>query len=215
MANKRVTYVKGSASILRLADGEKVLLEVVPGRLRLRTLGFLGRPGATHWEHRLPAEVREQTELAIKALDLALESIDKASTRSGALQQLNEVAAPELDLLTGPYETNAEDTLGKALEGTSRSDAAPNRPLAFVLLAGTLAGQCAGGALPDKPSVPTLAVLGLGITGTLLAFKGGEQRTILTLAVLCFLLILVQTVIDPLIGQRAAYGCSISAHSSS
>lgn len=109
MAIERVTYVAGSASIIRLPDRTEVLLEIVPSAVRLRKLGALGRPGDTIWEHRFSAGVRDGSPPARQALDVALESIDRAFSVDDAVRKPNEVAGPKLEALGGPQEPDNDD----------------------------------------------------------------------------------------------------------
>lgn len=110
MAVQRITYVPGSASIVRLPDRTEALLEIMPTAIRLRKLGALGRPGDTLWEHRLSAEVADDSSLARQALDVALESIERAFSVDDAVRQLDEVAGPMLEGLTGPRESGDDDS---------------------------------------------------------------------------------------------------------
>jgi hypothetical protein len=105
MPIERLTYVAGSASIVRLPDRKKVLLEIVPTAVRMRKLSAFGRPGDTLWEHRFPTRIGDGTPPARQALDLALESIQSAFSLPDAVRTLNESVSPKLEALTGPGES--------------------------------------------------------------------------------------------------------------
>jgi hypothetical protein len=90
---ERVTYIPGVASLLKLDDGTKLLLDISERdrKLRLRRLNRLGRPTNLLWELQFPYTVKEGSEPARTALDQVLESIQASqSVRPGDLSALTE-----------------------------------------------------------------------------------------------------------------------------
>lgn len=119
---RRITYVPGSASIVEVPDGTRLLLDIAPGELRLRKISRIGRPGSTVWWHRFSFPFQEQTAAAKTAVDAALESIDGAVTVADVERRLERYATPRLEALSVEQEAIER---GREAE---RPDAAPSRP---------------------------------------------------------------------------------------
>lgn len=122
MQLRRITYVPGSASIVELPDGTRLLLDIAPGELRLRNISRIGRPGSTIWSHHFPFAFQEQTAAAKTSLDVALNAIEGAVTVAEVDQRLQRYATPRLEALS-----EEQKPIERAREA-ARPDAAPSRP---------------------------------------------------------------------------------------
>lgn len=73
-------------------------------------------------------------------------------------------------------------------EKNSIKNNSPRKVVGILLLLGILVGQCAGGKVPDNPSLLTLLTFLLGLIGSILVFLGKARIIIITLIISCLIL---------------------------
>ncbi len=167
MQLRRITYVPGSASIVELPDGTRLLLDIAPGELRLRNISRIGRPGSTIWSHRFSFPFQEQTAAAKTSLDVALDAIEGAVSVAEVDQRLQRYATPRLKALSverAPIERGRE---------VARPEAAPSRPFVSAhIRAQWIVGLLAATMLVDLVAVASglaeYALLGRALSGAVL-----------------------------------------------
>lgn len=88
---KRVTYVSGKYSQLRLDDGSSVFVETLPEKVRVKKMILGVIPAKTIWEYKFPFYIRtvgKAWTLAAQILDLVLESVKDCTTIHGLAKKL-------------------------------------------------------------------------------------------------------------------------------
>jgi hypothetical protein len=88
---RRITYVCGQYSQLKLLDGTTVFVETLPQSLRVSKMVLRSIPTKTLWEYKLPFEIRTPTQpsdIAKELLDLVLQSIAHCKTLTELKQKL-------------------------------------------------------------------------------------------------------------------------------
>lgn len=89
---KKITYISGQYSQLKLDDGSRIFVETLPEKIRIKKM-FIGIiPTKTIWEYKFPFYIRtvgSAWSLAQEILDLVLESIKNCSTVAEIIDQLH------------------------------------------------------------------------------------------------------------------------------
>lgn len=104
---KKVTYIAGQYSQLKLDEGSRIFLETLPKKIRIKKM-FLGIiPTKTIWEFKFPFYIRtvgEAWDIAKEVLDIVLESIKD----SNGIKELEQKLKSETTLLLNTYIDNNE-----------------------------------------------------------------------------------------------------------
>lgn len=97
---KRITYVPGRYSQLRLLDGSNVFVQTLPQSLKVSRMALRFLPTRKLWEYNLPLEIRTPSRIcdtARELLDLVLQSIEHCGTLAQVQQKLQSETTSMLD----------------------------------------------------------------------------------------------------------------------